>query len=470
MTTIALLPQIILAVGGVLAYAAGAFLPRRTGLPFAIALLAAGGGGLAVLLTCPPAGNFAGLVEISLFSRFYTGLLCLLALLALLLMQRYAKLHLFDNEVLYGTMLFAALGTVALATAANWLVFFLGFELLSISLYILIAIHRQGEFSYEAGIKYFIMGAVASSFLVFGIGLIYGGSGTLTIKAVLAPAGAAGHSPLFWSGIGLILVGVGFKLALVPFHLWAPDVYEGAPPPVTAFLATTTKIALFAFLLRLFPGGPMTGPLLPLLWGLAALTMIVGNLTALVQSRVKRLLAYSSVAQMGYLLMALLAGGVDGRLAVVFYSAVYGLMDLAAFGALGLLSGPEADRNNLEDFRGLGYRQPFAAGLLALGLLALAGLPPTGGLIGKLLIFTAALKGGFVVLALIGIVTAIVSVYFYLKVVVALYLQGEETAKPAKIGLAGGLAGTIIILGLLWLGLLPQGIMALIGRALTVWV
>jgi len=175
------------------------------------------------------------------------------------------------------------------------------------------------------------------------------------------------------------------------------------------------------------------------------------------------------VAQMGYLLMALLAGGTEGGLAVIFYSAVYGLMDLAVFGGLGLLSGTERDLDELDDFRGLGFRQPLAAGLLAAGLLALAAMPPTGGLIGKLLIFTAALKGGFLVLALIGIVSAIVSVYYYLKVVVALYLRGgEETNRQSGIGPAGNLAAVIIILGLLWLGLLPQGVMTMIGRVLAV--
>jgi len=309
MTGIALLPQIILAAGGILAYAAGGFLPRRNWLPFALALLSAGGGLLAVLTTCPATGTYAGLVGISLFSRFYTGLLCLLALLALLLLHRYARQRGFGGEVLYGTLIFATLGQVTLAAAGNWLVFFLGFELLSISLYILVASHRQRDISYEAGIKYFIMGAVASAFLVFGIALLYGATGSLAVGDTLAGLRrVAGEPPLVWGGLGLILVGIGFKISLVPFHLWTPDVYEGAPAPVTGFLATGTKVALFGFLLQLFLGAPMIGSLLPLLWGLAALTMIVGTLTALVQSRVKRLLAYSSVAQMGYLLMALLAG------------------------------------------------------------------------------------------------------------------------------------------------------------------
>ncbi len=470
MNAIALLPQFLLAAGGLLAYCAGAFLPNRRHLPFALALAATVGSLLAVLAAGPAPGDLGSLVEISLFSRFYTGLLSLITALALLLLHRYAQRRGFANEVLYGTMVFATLGLVVVATAVNWLVFFLGFELLSLALYVLIASRRAKEISYEAGLKYFVMGAVASAFLAFGLGLLYGAGGTLGIGATmdLLRAGADNQS-LAWAGLGLLLVGIGFKLSLVPFHLWTPDVYEGAPAPITAFLATATKIAVFAFLLHLFRGRPVTGPLLPILWVIAALSMIVGNFTALVQTRVKRLLAYSSVAHMGYLLLALLAGGADGLLAVAFYSAVYGLMDLAAFGGLGLMSGIDEDLNQRQDFRGLGRRQPFAAGLLTLGLLALAGLPPTGGLIGKLLIFTAALRSGFVWLALIGIVTAIVSVYFYLQVVVTMYLEGDESEGKGgfAVGLAGGLAGTVIIVGLLWLGVLPQGLMTLIGRALA---
>ena len=466
-----ILPQIILAAGGILAYGAGAFLPRKRGLPFTIAMLTVAAALLAALPGVRAAGEFAGLVDISPFSRFYTILLALITLIALLFLHPYARRRNFDHEVLYGTLLFGALGMVVLAAASNWLGFFLGFELLSISLYILIAIRREKEISYEAGIKYFIMGAVASSFLVFGIGLLYAGSGTLAIAASLRSMNSAGAAPLALAGLGLILVGTGFKLSLVPFHLWAPDVYEGAPAPITAFLATGTKIALFAFLLRLTRGQAINEFLWPVLWALAALTMIAGNLTALAQQRVKRLLAYSSVAHMGYLLMALLAGGDHGLAAVMFYSVVYGLMDLAVFAALGLMSPEDEDLNLLEECRGLGYRHPLAAGLLALGLLALAGLPPTGGLVGKFLLFTAAFRAGFTGLAMIGIVTSIVSIYFYLKVITALYLQAPEAPEPRPLpgGPAGSgkLAALLLILGLLWLGLLPQGLLEAIDRVIV---
>ncbi len=250
--------------------------------------------------------------------------------------------------------------------------------------------------NYEAAIKYFIMGAVASGFLFFGIALFYAATGSLTIAPLLAPVSRGTDTYLVALATVLILAGVGFKISLVPFHLWTPDVYQGAPAPITGFLATGAKIAVIAFLLHLAAPHATPHPIFgPVLWWLAALTIIVGNITALVQRRVKRLLAYSSMAQMGYLLMAILAGRELGQQAVLFYSAAYVLMDLGAFGALALLSDGAEDLDELDDFRQLGYRSPGRATLLTVSLLSLAGLPPTAGFLGKFMIFTAALRAGY---------------------------------------------------------------------------
>ena len=280
--------------------------------------------------------------------------------LTLLLANRYSRLRDFSRDEFYALLIFAALGMILVAAARHWLIFFLGLELLSISLYVIIPIRRHQALAQEAGVKYFIMGAVASAFLTFGLALLYGVTGTLDIHASLELRVAGVPLATAMLALSLILVGIGFKTSLVPFHLWTPDVYEGAPAPVTAFLSSGSKVALFAVLMRLALnlGEAAWEIAWPALWLLAVLTMAVGNITALYQTRVKRLLAYSSVAQMGYLLMAMVAIKQGSLPALLFYLAVYAVMDLGSFGLLGSLSGTQEDLDELTDFQGLGYSHP----------------------------------------------------------------------------------------------------------------
>lgn len=459
-----ILPQIILAGGGLLVYMSGIRRPERSNLGFFLALLSLLGSATAAAIGPASEAMAMGSTAGSGFSRFFILLLSGIGLLSVLLIHHYAEAREYSGDVLYGTMLFAVLGMIGVAETRNWLVFFLNFELLSLALYILIAVGKTGVNDYEAAIKYFIMGAVASGFLIFGIALFYAGTGSLTIAPLLAPVSRETDTYLVALATALILAGAGFKISLVPFHLWTPDVYQGAPAPITGFLATGAKIAVIAFLLHLAAPHASPHPIFgPILWWLAALTIIVGNITALVQTRVKRLLAYSSVAQMGYLLMAILAGRQMGQQAVLFYAAAYALMDLGAFGALALLADGDEDPDELEDFRQLGYRSPGRAALLAVSLLSLAGLPPTAGFFGKFLIFTATLKAGYTGLALIGIAGAVVSVYYYMKVAVALYLQGRETAQETlPLGWPAAVAATGIVTLILWLGALPAPLLAFI--------
>jgi NADH-quinone oxidoreductase subunit N len=280
-----------------------------------------------------------------------------------------------------------------------------------------------------------------------------------------APA-AAGSLPVILLALAFIFTGIGFKLSIVPFHLWTPDVYQGAPAPVTAFLSTGSKVALFAATLRfaLLAAPPVWDYALPLLWGLALLTMAVGNLTALYQTRVKRLLAYSSIAQMGYLLMTLLAVKDGGAPAVMFYLAVYAVMDLGAFGIVGTFSGGDTDREELSDYQGLGYTHPWRAAILSVCLLSLAGLPPTAGFMGKLALFRAVLQANFTILAILGMVTVIISIYYYINVVIHLYMpeKGEGAAVPGT-DLAIGLAGVVILAAILWLGIMPESLWRVIS-------
>ena len=462
-----LLPLLILAGGGTLTFLVGAFWRRRpAGVLFALALLTAGAAAAATLLLPSLGPGFEGMLDLGGYFRFFTSVLMFITIITLLFVRQYSVTHGFAGDELYALLIFAALGMVLVVAGANWVIFFLGLELMSLALYVLIAIRKGEPYGNEAGLKYFIMGAVASAFLTFGLALLYAMTGTLQIAGSLAAAPAyPGHLPVILLALALIFTGIGFKISIVPFHLWTPDVYQGAPAPVTAFLSTGSKVALFAATLRfaLLAAPPVWDYALPLLWVLALLTMAVGNLTALYQTRVKRLLAYSSIAQMGYLFMTLLAVKDGGAPALMFYLTVYAVMDLGAFGIVGTFSGSETDREELSDYQGLGYTHPWRAAILSVCLLSLAGLPPTAGFMGKLALFRAVLQADFIILAVIGIVTVIISIYYYIKVVIHLYMQekGDSPAVPGT-DLAIGLAGAVILAAILWLGILPDSLLQLI--------
>ena len=463
-----ILPLLILAGGGLILFMVGAFWPQRPPwLLFVLALLSTLGAGFLTILVQPAQAAYMGMLDLGDYARFFTVLLLVITGLTLLLANRYSQLRDFSRDEFYALLIFAALGMILVAAARHWLIFFLGLELLSISLYVIIPIRRHQALAQEAGVKYFIMGAVASAFLTFGLALLYGVTGTLDIHASLELRVAGVPLATAMLALSLILVGIGFKTSLVPFHLWTPDVYEGAPAPVTAFLSSGSKVALFAVLMRLALnlGEAAWEIAWPALWLLAVLTMAVGNITALYQTRVKRLLAYSSVAQMGYLLMAMVAIKQGSLPALLFYLAVYAVMDLGSFGLLGSLSGTQEDLDELTDFQGLGYSHPYPSAIFSVCLLSLVGLPPTGGFLGKLLLFAAVLNAGFTLLAVIGIITAIISIYFYFKVLVVLYMSpvtGRSEISPPNFGVY---LSSAIILGLLvWLGLIPESLLSKLSR------
>ncbi len=463
-----LLPFLILGGGGTLIFLVGAFWRRRpAGALFALALVTSGAAAAATLALPSLGSSLPGLLDLGGYFRFFTSLLMFITIITLLFLRRYSLTHGFAGDELYALLIFAALGMVLVVAGANWVIFFLGLELMSLALYVLIAIRRGEPYGNEAALKYFIMGAVASAFLTFGLALLYAMTGTLLITESLAAVPAsAGQLQVILLALALIFTGIGFKLSIVPFHLWTPDVYQGAPAPVTAFLSTGSKVALFAATLRfaLAAAPPVWEYAWPVLWGLAFLTMVVGNLTALYQTRIKRLLAYSSIAQMGYLLMTLLAVKDGGAPAGMFYLTVYAVMDLGAFGIVGTFSGGDTDREELSDYQGLGYTHPWRAGLLSVCLLSLAGLPPTAGFVGKLVLFRAVLQANFIILAVLGIATVIVSIYYYINVVVHLYMH-EKGASPAVPGidLAIGLAGALILALILGLGIMPESLLSVIS-------
>ena len=467
---LSILPHMILAGGGFLLFCIGAFWrPRSAGPLFATALIAVLLSGVGAALTSPQSAEFLGMLEVQGYGRFFTILIVGITALALLFVHQYARLRNIATDELYGLLLLAAFGMILVAGAVHWLTFFLGMEVLSLSLYVLIAIRKEDPGSNEAGVKYFIVGAVASAFLTFGIAILYALTGTLNIAKSLSVGAPAGSASLVFLGLALILSGIGFKISMVPFHLWTPDVYQGAPAPITAFLSTGSKVALFAALLRFasYCGNEIWFYFAPVLWVLALLTMGVGTISALAQGQVKRLLAYSSIAQMGYLLMTLLAVKQDGVPAIMFYLSVYALMDLGTFGTLALLSAEETDLDALEDYQGLAYAHPWRSTILAVSLLSLAGLPPTAGFVGKFALFWATIQASYVIIAVIGILTVIFSIYFYFKVVVALFMRPAQRSVPVPaMAIADRFAGGLVLILILLLGLIPGSLFSLIEKAL----
>lgn len=467
-----ILPLIILAGGGFFVFCLGGFWKGRPhGLLFGAALATAMAAAAAAVLLGPEQPQFLKMVETGGYGRFFTFLITLITSFSLLFSYQYVRLRGLGGDEFYGLLLLSGFGMSLVASALHWLVFFLGLETLSLSLYVLIAIRKPQYASNEAGLKYFIMGAVASAFLTFGIALVYAATGKMDILQSLSANIQAVSSPAMLFGLSLILIGIGFKISMVPFHLWTPDVYQGAPAPVTAFLATGSKVALFSALLRFasyYARNSVWNEYVLVFWILAFLTMAVGNITALAQVRVKRLLAYSSVAQMGYLLMALLAVKESGTFAIMFYLSIYALMDVGAFGTLATLSPKEKDIDALEDFRGLAYVHPWRSVLFTVCLVSLAGLPPTAGFMGKFILFRAVIQARFAVLAALGIVTVIVSVYVYFKVIIVLFMHPAEK-KPVTpdLDLFARIAGIAILVLILWLGLLPASLLSLITRIVS---
>jgi NADH-quinone oxidoreductase subunit N len=363
----------------------------------------------------------------------------------------------------YALLLLSTVGAMIMAASGSLVMLFLGLEILSMPLYILAGLARRSQRSQEAGLKYLLLGAFATAFFVYGIALIYGAVGSLELRQIAA----APHSTLLGAGVALLTVGLAFEAALVPFHAWAPDVYEGAPLPVTAFMSVVAKIGAFAGLLRVFPLGlPQLGDQ----WtaGLAAVaiaTMVLGNLAALAQTNLKRLLAYSSIAHAGYLLIGVASGGASGTWSVLFYLLVYAGMNLGAFGVLLLLERQGAEADHIDDLRGLWNRAPWAAAALAAFMVSLAGLPPTAGFVAKLYLFRAALEAHQVALALAGVLTSVVSVYYYLRVAYAA-LVGE--APPAVTVIRGtfvGAALAVAVASVLWLGVFPAGFTSAVQQA-----
>lgn len=448
------------------AWATGPALESEARGPAAPALALVGVGAALFLNARPletPQVAFGGMYVRDSLTQVFSLTILAATGLAVLLSPGYLRRFPLPAGEYYALLLLSAVGAMLMGASRNLVVLFLGLEILSFPLYTLAALARRSRRSQEAGLKYLLLGAFATAFFAYGVALIYGATGTVDLSQIAQ----ASFTPLLGVGVALLTIGLAFEAALVPFHAWAPDVYEGAPLPVTAFMSVVAKVGAFAGIVRVFP---LALPALADDWSrvlaaVAIVTMIFGNLAALFQSNVKRLLAYSGVAHAGYILIGIVASGAEGMSSVLFYLLAYTAMNLGAFGVLLLLEhrGEEADR--LEDLAGLVTRAPWAAAVLVLCMLSLAGLPPTGGFIAKFYLFRAALVHHRADLAIVGVLSSVVSVYYYLRVAYAAVATGApEDVAVRRNGLAGVALG-VAAAGVLVLGLFPAAATTMVEQA-----
>ena len=411
--------------------------------------------------------------QLDRYSATVTALIATASLLSCALSIAYLdELHINHGEF-YALILFSTSGMMLMVPAVDMLPVFLGLELMSIPIYVLAGFDRRKLRSNESAMKYFLIGSFASAILLYGIALLYGVAGStafVDIRAAFDPS-----NPMAVAGLGLVIVGFAFKIASVPFHQWAPDVYEGAPSAVTAFMSVAVKLAAFAALLRVIALAfdPLGEAMANVFWVLAALTMIVGNVMAVIQDNVKRLLAYSSIAHAGYLLIGFVPGTPEGYSAVVFYLVCYLFMNLGAFAVVVTLAHRGNDCERMESLAGLAKTRPGLAALMTLFMLSLAGIPGTAGFMGKILLFSAAVSAGQVPLAILGVLMSVVSVYYYLRVPVLMYMHEPGEVAP-RMELASGEALVLAVcaIGTVYLGILPNGsFVPIIGNlALLDWV
>jgi NADH-quinone oxidoreductase subunit N len=407
------------------------------------------------------------LLIIDRYALFYTGLIVLATFVVVLLSYAYFEHRSRHPEEVYVLLFVAALGASVLASASHFATLFLGLELLSVPLYAMIAYRQQRKLPVEAGVKYLVLAAASASFLLFGMALVYSELGTMEFGRLAAAAAGGLNEVVVLPAVVLIVVGIGFKLAVVPFHMWTPDVYEGAPAPVAAFIATVSKGGMFALLLRYFYRTGFRGyePIIAIFFIIAVASMLAGNLLALLQNNVKRILAYSSIAHLGYLLVAFLAAGALATTAVTFYLVAYFITMLGAFGVVGVVSAPGADAGDLAEYRGLFWRKPVLAAIFTAMLFSLAGIPLTAGFIGKYIVVAAGASRSLWALVVILVVTSAIGLYYYLRIVVALYSGSEETSPAPHMAPVAGVALVILTILLIAIGVFPGPLIGAIHAA-----
>jgi NADH-quinone oxidoreductase subunit N len=459
-----ILPEIIMTIGGTLIMLIEGLLRENkkrnlavfTFVAFAAALVAA------VVANGSPGLSFSNMLIVDGFATFFRVLVIAVGILSLFSAVQYLKREHAESSEYYALLLFSVTGQCIMATANELIMVFIGLEISSIATYILAGYLRDDKRNNESALKYFLLGSFATAFLLYGIAWIYGTTGSTNLEVIriaLLNPGSSRSVILAGTAAALMFVGFAFKVSAAPFQIWAPDVYQGAPAPVTLFMSAGPKAAAFAVFLRVFMTAfaPITNRWEPFVWSSALLTMIIGNFAALMQTNIKRMLAYSSIAHAGYIMVAIAAHSQIGVAAAMFYLAAYALMNIGAFAAITHFSRQGEKFVKIEDLAGLGWKQPVTAGLFAIFLLSFVGVPLTGGFFGKFYIFKAALDSNLVWLAIIGLLNGALAAYYYLRILVVMYMNepGEATLSIQPMGAGIGATLWIAAVGTLLLGIFP---------------
>jgi NADH-quinone oxidoreductase subunit N len=472
---VALLPEYILTIVGVLIMLGEPLLPpaasrKPLGWLAILGTIAAGSASwyqlhLGILTA------FSGTIQIDSFSIFFHLLISAIVLVTLLISLDYFEGSTHHSGEYFALVAFSAVGMMLMTCATELLVVFVGLEISSIATYILCGFRKGHATGAESSIKYFLLGSFATAFFLYGIALVFGATGSTSIAAIAQGLATTTTPRLAFLALAMILIGLGFKVSAAPFHVWTPDVYQGAPSPVVGFMSTAPKAAAFAVLLRItFSAfGPMQHRWAVLMWILAALSMTIGNLGALLQRDVKRMLAYSSIAHAGYILVAFTAFQADGIAAACFYTATYAAMQVGAFAVITQVTGYNEQIRTTDDFTGLGLRRPVLAAFLALFLISLIGIPFTGGFFGKFYVFSAAIHANNIWLAVIGLLNSGVACFYYLRLLVALYArpvtEKAQDAESGTLSIPAGVGLTLAAAATLVLGILPGHFLNLAQRA-----
>ena len=466
------LPEITLVIAGTLLMVLDPILRRRTSSVFGhlslLALVTALGG--AFCANANGGAAFGGMLTVDGFATFFRVLVIVAGILAVLPSYRFLARQDAETSEYHALLLFSIAGQCLMAASNDLIMVFIGLEISSIASYVLAGYLREDKRANEAALKYFLLGSFATGFFLYGVALIYGATGSVNLSNVRASILHGGSDPIFLGvAAALMFVGLAFKVSAAPFQIWAPDVYQGAPTPVSGFLSAGPKAAAFAIFLRIFITAfdPIGNRWEPLVWAVALASMCVGNFAALWQTNVKRMLAYSSIAHAGYVLVALTAHSDTGTAAAMFYLAAYAFMNIGAFSCVAYLSGTGERYQSIDDFKGLGRRQPLAAAMFTIFLLSLIGVPLTGGFFGKFYIFKAALESRLIWLTVLGLLTSAVAAYYYLRILVMMYMHEPVEATQSAEPLSPSVQIALILpaLGTLVLGIFPTWVLDFAGKS-----
>ena len=469
---IRVLPEIVLSLFGMAIMVLDPLLKerRRQSTLGTIALL----GSLAALVATwfqaqSPGFAFWNMIQVNAFTTFFHFVIVAVTAVVILTSHEYMKVEEIRAGEYYGLILFGAVGMCLMSSAVELVLIFIALEISSIATYVLAGFRRGAAISSEASLKYFLLGSFATAFFLYGVALMFGATGSTSIQVIGRVLSSFEVPALAYAGIAFMFVGLAFKVAAAPFHIWTPDVYEGAPAPVVGFMSTAPKAAVFAVLLRLMFEAHAPGRV-GLIWTVAALSMTLGNLGALVQDNVKRLLAYSSIAHAGYLLVAFAAVPDSGIPAAMFYTATYAAMNVGAFAVVSHFSSAGERFVKLEDYSGLGSRSPALAAILTIFLLSLIGIPITGGFVAKFYVFSAALQSNMVGLVILGVLNSAIASYYYLRLIVVMYMREPRGEVPVSSVPAGvGAALALSLAATIYLGVLPGRVLDYAGRAVAEW-